>query len=155
MESRTPRLFIRENFPKKGRLSEPLPCDRHRAPIRFEEEEGALPVLWLALEVEAEDPIRLHAQAVWLSLRADLYLPAKGKVKALGRCRCAREHLLGRDEPHPLVTSAGDLEGDHDLGDRERMVKEDPGEVAVLRVPADAAPPDVGLGLENLRAAVP
>lgn len=56
---------------------------------------------------------------------------------------------------HPFTGSAGDLESHHHVGDRKRVVKEDPGEVAVLRVPSNAAPPQVTLGLERCRTPVP
>ena len=50
---------------------------------------------------------------------------------------------------------AGDLEGRHDLGDRERVVEEDSGDVPILRVPPDASSPYHTLGLKDLGAAVP
>jgi hypothetical protein len=114
-----------------------------------------LPVLRSVLEAEAEDPVWLHSQVVRLAALADFDLPAEGQAQPPGFCRRRGEHLLGRDEPHPLSAPAGDLEGHHDLGDREGVVEEDPGEVPILRVPPDAAAPHHTLRLEDLRAAFP
>jgi len=76
-------------------------------------------------------------------------------AQAPGRLRCPREYLLRWDEPQPLATSAGDLEGRHDLGDREGVVKENPRDIALLRFPTDAAPLQPSFPLEQLRAVVP
>lgn len=155
VESLSPRLLIRQELPEKARLPKALPHDRHRTAIRFEEEVRVPPGLQCPLELKPEDPIGLHAQAVRLPALADLDLPAEREAQAPGLRWRPREHLLGRDEPHPLATPAGGLEGDHDLGDRKRVVEENPGDVSVLRVPPDAAPPHHTLRLEKLGATVP
>lgn len=150
-----PCLLVADELAQEARLREPIPRDRHGAPVGFEEEECVPPVLRRVLEAKAEDPIGFHSQAVRLAAMADLDLPAEGQAQPPGFCRRRGEHLLGRDELHPLAAPAGDLEGDHDLGYRERVVEENPGDVPVLRVPPDAAPPYLSLRLEDLRAAVP
>lgn len=155
LDSLPPCLLIAKELPEKARLPEALPHDGHRAPVGFEEEEGALPVLWRAVELKAEDPIRLHSQAVEPAVPADIDLPAEGQAQAPGSLRCQREHLLGRDEPHPLAASAGGLDGHHDPGDGEGVIQEDPGDVAFLRVPPDAASLQSSFPLEQLRAAIP
>ena len=155
MKSLPPRLLVSKELAPKGCLPEGLPHDRHRAPVGFEEKVGAPPGLRRAMELKPEDLIRLHAQAVRLPALADLDLPTERQAEAPGRLRCPREHLLGRDEPHPLATSAGDLEGDQDLGNGERVVEEHPRDVAFLRLPPDAAAPEQTTGLEQLGAAMP
>lgn len=154
VEPPPPRCLVGEELATKGGLSEPSPGDRHGAPVSFEEEVRNLPALRCIREAEAEDPIRLNPEAVGFTLDADLDLPSEGQAQVPGRPRSPREHFLGRDESHPLAAPAIHLEGHHDLGDRKRVVKEDPGEVPVLRVPPDA-PPDLTLRLEDLHAAVP
>lgn len=149
------RLLVREELAEEARLREALPRNRHRTPISFEEEERAPPVLRFVLEVQAKDPIRLHPQAAGFAAVADLDLPSERKAETPSRFRRFGEYLLGWDEPHPLPGSAGNLECHHDLGDRERMVEEDPGQVPVLRIPPDAAPSRITLPLEHLRSAVP
>lgn len=80
VDSPPPGLLVGEELAEKASLRESLPHNRHRTPVGFEEEEGAVPPLRFALEAQAEDPIRLHAQAVRLATVADLDLPAEGKA---------------------------------------------------------------------------
>lgn len=80
VESLPPRLLVAEELTEEAGLAQPLSHDRHRTPIRFEEEEGAPTVLWCALEAETEDAIGLDSQTVGLALRANLDLPAEGKA---------------------------------------------------------------------------
>jgi hypothetical protein len=155
VEPLTPSLLVGQEFADKGGLGQALPRDRHRAPVGFKEEVGASPVHWRSVELQAEDTIRLKPQTVELPVLADLDLPAERQAQAPGLRWRSREHLLGRDEMHALAVPTGDLEGHHDLGDRERVVKEDPGEVPVLHVPPDASRPRHTLGLEDLCAALP
>src|SRR4051794_15312764 len=155
VESLPPCLLITDELAQKAGLPEAFPCDRHRPPVGFEEEVGTPPVLWRSVELKAEDLIRLHAKAVGLPALSDLDLPAEGQAKPPGRLRSPREHLLGRDELHPLATPASDLERNHDLGDRKRVVKEHSRDVALLRLPPDAAPLQSSFPLEQLRAMVP
>jgi hypothetical protein len=155
VESPPPRLLIGEELAKEGGLGESFPRDRHRSPVSFEEEERALSTFQLALELEAKAPIRFHAQAIGLAVSADLDLPSERKAHPPGFFRSPREYLFRLDELHAFAVSAGDLKSHHDLGDRERVVKEDAGEVPVLRVPPDSAPPQGVFGLEDLGTSVP
>lgn len=154
MDSFLPCLLIAKELPEEARLPETLPLDWHGAPVGFEEEEGTVPTLQLTFEAKPEDLIRLHAQAMELPALADIDLPAERQTQAPGSLRCQREHLLGRNEPYPLAAPAGDLEGHHNLGDREGVVKENPRDVAVLRIPPYATPPHHTLRLEKLGATV-
>lgn len=155
VDSLAPCLLIAEELSEKAGLRESLPPDRHCAPVGFEEEKRMPSVLRPTLVAKPEDLIRFHAQVVRLPIMADIDLPAEGEAQAPGRLRCPREHLFRPDELHPLAAPAGDLKGHHDLGDCDRVVQEDPGEVPVLRVPPDASRPRHTLGLEDLRATVP
>ena len=79
-----PSLPVAEELAPERGLPEPLACDGHRAPVSFEEEERTPPVLRCIIELEAEDPIGLHAQAVRLAAMADFHLPAEWKAQAPG-----------------------------------------------------------------------
>jgi hypothetical protein len=106
------------------------------------------------LEPQPEDPIRLNAQALCSSLRLNLHLPTKRKAAALRFLRRSRKDLFGSNEMHPAAPPAGGLEGHHDLRDGERMVEEDTGQVAVLRVPANDPAPRLTLCRKHCGAAV-
>ncbi|HXO41732.1 MAG TPA: hypothetical protein VN999_09805, partial [Thermoanaerobaculia bacterium] len=77
-------------------------------------------------------------------------MPAEGQAEAPGRFRRCREYLLGPDELHPFRVAAGDLEGDHDLGDGEGMAEELAGDAAA-HVPSEGAA-SLALGGEDCRA---
>src|ERR1700674_349896 len=73
-----PGLPVSEELAPEGGLIEPLPRDRHGAPVSFEEEVGAPSLLRRAGEPQTEDPIRFYPEAVELAALLDLYLPAEG-----------------------------------------------------------------------------
>ena len=150
-----PGLPVAEELSPEGGLLKALPHNGHRTAICFEEEVGTLPTLRLAVVVEAEYPIRLDPEAVEFLALAHLDLPAEGQAQPPGLRRCSREYLLRLDERHPFLAAAGDLEGDHDLGDREGVAQEEAGEVAIRRLPGWRAELPLACGGERLGAAPP
>ena len=80
METLPPSLLVGEKLSGEAGLREPLSHDRHRTPIRHEEEERALAIRRRALKAQAEDPIGLHAQAEGLAAMVDFHLPAEGQA---------------------------------------------------------------------------
>jgi hypothetical protein len=89
--------MVRVEFPYEERLCEPIPCNGHRASIRFKEEGRSLPDLRQASESEAEDPIRLHAQAMTPATCPDFNVPAERSASTSRRLGRSGEHLLGLD----------------------------------------------------------
>jgi hypothetical protein len=75
----------------------------HRAPVGFQEEVGTPPILQCAMELKAKDPIRLHAQPVWLAIPTHLDLPAEREAPAPGRFRCPRNPGLRPGGPRGLL----------------------------------------------------
>ena len=63
VDSLPPGLLIGEKLTEETGLCESSSRDRRCAPVGFEEEERASPVLRRFLEAETEDPIRLDAQS--------------------------------------------------------------------------------------------
>src|ERR1700687_1671330 len=73
-----PRLPVGEELAPERGLREALACNRHGAAVSFKEEVPKPPMIRLPRESQAEDPIRLHPEAVELAALLDLNLPPEG-----------------------------------------------------------------------------